>query len=140
MSALSDYLEQKLLDHVYNGVTLSPPSQVWLALHTADPTDAGSGTEVSGGSYARVRIYANGGGTPAFNLAVTDGIGKAVTNANDVTFPTATVPWGTITHVALRDASTGGNLLHYGPLDEAQTVGTGGIFKIAAGSLKLRLE
>ncbi len=140
MSALSDYLEAKYLDHTYNGVAFTSPSTIYLALYTSDPTDADVGTEVSGGSYARVRIYANGGGSPDFNLAVTDGVGKLVDNDDDITFPTATAPWGTITHFGLRDAASGGNLLHHGALDEAQVVGTGGVFKIAAGDLKLRME
>ena len=139
MSAMSDYLEAALIDHVFNGDTLTPPS-VWIALHTADPTDAGSGTEVSGGSYARARVYPNGGGTPEFAQAVTDGIGKMVTNADDVTFPTATASWGTITHIALWDAVTSGNLLYHGALDDNQVVGIGGVFKVEADLLELRME
>jgi len=140
VSALSDYLEAKYLDHTYNGVAFTPPSGVYIALYTANPTDADTGTEVSGGSYARVLVNPNGGGVPQFNLAVTDGVGKMVTNAEDIVFPTATAPWGTITHFGAKDAATGGNLLHHGALDEAQVVGTGGVFKIAAGALKLRME
>jgi len=140
MSALSDYLEAKYLDHTYNAVAFTPPSGIYIALYTANPTDADTGTEVSGGSYARVLVNPNGGGAPQFNLAVTDGVGKMVTNAEDIVFPTATAPWGTITHFGARDAAVGGNLLHHGVLDEAQVVGTGGVFKIAAGALKLRME
>jgi len=140
VSALSDYLEAKYLDHTYNGVAFTPPSGVYIALYTANPTDADTGTEVSGGSYARVLVNPNGGGVPQFNLAVTDGVGKMVTKAEDIVFPTATAPWGTITHFGAKDAATGGNLLHHGALDEAQVVGTGGVFKIAAGALKLRME
>lgn len=139
MSAMSDYLEAALLDHVFNADTLTAPD-VWIALHTADPTDVGSGTEVSGGSYARARVYPNAGGTPEFAQAVTDGIGKMVTNADDVTFPTATASWGTVTHVALWDAVTSGNLLYHGALDDQQVVGIGGVFKIEANLLELRME
>jgi hypothetical protein len=140
MSALSDYQEAKYLDHTYNGVAFTPPSEIYLALYTADPTDANAGTEVSVGSYGRKRIYPYGGSTPAFALAVTDGIGKMVTNADEIVFVTATAPWGTITHFGLKDAASSGNLLHHGALDEPQAVGTGGQFKIAAGALKLRME
>lgn len=140
MSALSDYLEAKYLDHTYNGVAFTPPSGVYIALYTSAPTDADVGTEVSGAGYARVLVNPNGGGAPAFNLAVTDGVGKMVTNADDIEFPSALAPWGTITHFGAKDAATGGNLLHHGALDEAQVVGTGGVFKIAAGALKLRME
>ena len=140
MSALSDYLEAGLLDQIYNGATAIEPVGIYLALYTADPTDADAGTEVSGGSYARVLVNPNGGAAPSFDLAVTDGTGKMVTNADDIVFPTATAPWGTITHFGLRDASTAGALLHHGALTEAQVVGTGGVFKVPAGQLKLRLE
>lgn len=140
MSALSDYLEAKFLDLVYNGVAFTAPATIYIALYTANPTDADAGTEVSGGSYARARVYPYGGSSPAFTLAATDVAGKKVTNGADIVFATATAPWGTITHFGAKDAITGGNLLHHGPLDEAQVVGTGGVFKIAAGALKLRME
>jgi len=140
MSALSDYLEAKYLDHTYNGVSFTPPTGVYIALYTSDPTDADAGTEVSGGGYARVLVNPSGGGAPEFNLAVTDGDGKLVDNADSITFPTATAAWGTITHFGAKDAATGGNLLHHGALDEPQVVNTGGTLKIAAGDLKLRME
>lgn len=139
MSALSNYLEAKLLDHLLNAVTLSSPN-VYLALYTSDPTDADAGAEVSGGSYARQRIYANGGGTPDFALAAVDAPGYKVVNSDDITFPTATVAWGTITHFGLRDAATAGNLLYHGELDEEKIVGVGDVFKVSAGNLSLRLE
>lgn len=140
MSALSDYLEAKYLDLVYNGVAFTPPAAIYVALYTSDPTDADAGTEVTGGGYARVQVNPNGGGAPQFALAVTDGAGKLVANADEIVFPAATAPWGTITHFGAKDAATGGNLLHHGALDEPQVVGTGGVFKIAAGALRLRME
>ncbi len=140
MSKISDYLEQKGLDHVFNGITLTPPATVYLALFTTDPTDDGSGTEVSGGSYARQRIYADGAGSPAFALAAVDGDGYSVQNAAVVNFPTATAAWGTITHVGLFDALTGGNLLWHGPLTEPQVIGNGGHFAVDVGYLTIKLE
>ncbi len=98
MSALSDYLEAAYLDLVYNGVPFDPPAAVYVALYTSDPTDADTGTEVSGGGYARVQVNPSGGGAPEFALAVTDGAGKLVANAHDIVFPAAVTPWGTITH------------------------------------------
>lgn len=140
MAKLSDYAEQKLLDHMYNEVNLPVPTTIHVALYTSDPTDADTGTEVSGGSYARVLVNQNGGGSPAWDLAVVDGNGYKVDNGDDITFPTATAAWGTVTHVGLRDASSGGNLLHHTALDEPQVVGIGGIFKFLAGTLEMRLE
>jgi len=140
MSALSDYLEAKYLDIVYNGEAFTPPAALYIALYTTDPTDADTGTEVSGGGYARAQVNPNGGGAPEFAFAVVDGVGMMVANADDIEFAAATGAWGTVTHFGVKDAATGGNLLHHGALDQAQTVNTGGIFRIAAGDLKLRME
>jgi hypothetical protein len=140
MSALSDYLEAKYLDLVYNGVAFTPPATAYIALYTTNPTDADVGTEVSGGSYARTQVRHNGGGAPEFGLAVADGAGMMVTNAQDIEFAAATGAWGSVTHFGMKDAATGGHLLHHGALDQPQTVNSGGIFRIAAGALKLRLE
>lgn len=139
MSALSNYLEAALLNLIFNKDALTGPS-VWIALYTDDPTDAGSGTEVTGGSYTRVRIYDNGSGAPDFTIAAVDGVGYKVQNDNDVTFPTATAAWGTVTHFGLLDASTAGNLLMHGALDYSKTVGIGDVFQADAGELVLRLE
>lgn len=139
MPALSDYLEAALLDFLANGSALSPPD-IYVALYTDDPTDADVGTEVSGGSYARVQVNANGGGAPQWSLAAADGIGYKVQNAEVITFPTATAPWGTITHIGLRDAASGGNLLYHGELDESKTIGTGDTFQALAGTFVLRIE
>jgi hypothetical protein len=140
MSALSDYLEAKYLDLTYNGTAFTPPTSVFIALYTTDPTDADTGTEVSGGGYARTQVNPNGGGAPQFNLAVADGAGAMVANADDIEFSAATASWGTVTHFGIKDAATGGNLLHHGALDDAQVVGIGGVFRIGAGDLKLRME
>lgn len=139
MSKLSDYLESDLLDEIFNGVAFVAPD-TWVSLYTTDPTDADTGTEVSGGSYARVRVYANGGGTPDWKLAAVDGIGHLVENSDDIVFPTATAAWGTVTHFGVHDAATGGNLLFHGVLDSSQVVGDGGIFKFLADDLDFRLE
>lgn len=139
MSALSNYLESALLQEVFNGVGYTAPS-TWVALFTTATGDDGSGTEVSGGSYARVRVYPNGGSSPAWNTAVVDGIGYVVDNQHDITFPAATASWGTVTHFAICDAASGGNFLYHGALDASKAVGSGDTFKFAAGNLNLRLE
>lgn len=139
MGAISDYAESALLQEIFNGVNFVAPN-TWVSLYTTDPTDADSGTEVSGGSYARVRVYAQAGGSPDWNTAVVDGIGYLVDNEEAITFPTATVAWGTVTHFGVHDALTLGNLLYHGVLDSSQVVGIGGIFKFQVGDLNLRLE
>jgi hypothetical protein len=139
MSALSNYAEQKILDLLFNNDAFTPPD-TWLALFTSDPTDAGTGTEVSGGAYARQRVYDNGSGSPDWTVAAVDGVGYKVDNDDDITFPTATAAWGTVTHWAIYDAVTSGNLLMHGVLAESKVIGIDDVFKVAAGNLVLRAE
>jgi len=108
--SFSDYLENELLDHVFGNSAYSAPASLYVALSTADPTDDGSGlNEPVGNGYARVGVTNNLTEWPAAT-------GGSKSNANDVTFPLATGAWGTITHFAILDAATGGNLLGSGAL------------------------
>lgn len=127
MAELSDFLENELIDHILRNLTWTPPATVYVALYTTDPTDADSGTEVTGGAYARQTV--------AFG-APTDG---ATDNSSDVTFPTATANWGTVTHVGLRTAVTAGDLLFHSPLTASKVVNNGDTFKINAGDLDVSL-
>ncbi|MDR7537430.1 MAG: hypothetical protein QN183_13825 [Armatimonadota bacterium] len=138
MSAKTDYLEQKILDHVLNKVTLTSPT-TYVALYTAAPGETGGGTEVSGGGYARQIVYENANAsTPRWNLAAAEaGGGYVVDNAQDIVFPTATADWGTIVAAAILDAATAGNMLYYGSLAANKTVGQGDTFKFAAGDLDI---
>lgn len=141
MSALSDYLEQNLLNFVFNnnsGSITAPTT--YVALFTSDPTDAASGDEVSGGSYAREIVNENGGSSPTWDAAAVDAPGYKVANTHDITFTTATAAWGTVTHFGIFDAETSGNLLFHGALDASKAVGLGDTFKFLAGDLVLRLE
>ena len=128
MAELSDYLEDKLLDHVLRGTSYTSPTTVYMGLYTSDPGDDNSGTEVSGGSYARQIV------------SVTTASGGIVTSSADITFPQATGDWGTISHIGLLDALTSGNLLMHTPLTTSKTIDSGDIFKIAAGSLTAELD
>lgn len=132
MSALSNYLETAVLNATLRGVAYSSPANVYVGLYTADPTDAGGAGEVSGGSYARVTVSTGGGFTaPA---------GGATQNVADVVSPAATGVWGVITHVAIFDASSGGNLLYHGPLVTPKTVNPGDTFRFPAGTLIVSLN
>jgi hypothetical protein len=127
MAEFSNYLENALINAVLRNTSYTSPTTVYVALFTSDPTDAGSGTEVSGGSYARTSITF---GAPS----------NGVTTSNaDCTFPQATASWGTVSHIGLYDASTSGNLLFHTPLDTSKTIDSGDIFKIASGSLTVTL-
>src|SRR4051794_26029028 len=110
---LSDYAENKLLDHILGKTSLTMPATVRVALFTADPGEAGPGTEVSGGSYARQA------------LATSAASGGAAANSGDIAFPVATADWGTVTHVAILDAASGGNLLWHAPLNASKIVQSG---------------
>ena len=127
MAEMSNYLENALINGTIRGTTYTAPSTIYVALYTSDPTDANTGTEVSGGSYARTSVTF---GAPSN--------GVSLSNA-DCTFPQATGSWGTVGWIGLMDASTSGNLLYHTPLDAAKTIDTGDIFKIASGSLSVTL-
>jgi hypothetical protein len=121
----TDYAENKVLDHM-TGKAAWPAVTAYLGLFTAAPTDAGGGTEVSGGSYARKATAAGDWAAAA---------GGSTSNVNVLSFPAASAPWGTVTHFGLFDAATAGNLLAYGALTNAKTIGSGDTASFAAGAL-----
>lgn len=130
--AVSNFLATALLNQVFRNTTYTRPATVYIALYTSNPTGADTGAEVSGGAYARQVVTF---GAPA---AVS---GKqTIKNASDVAFPTATADWGTITHIGIRDALTGGNLLYYGPFDNARSILNGDVIKLLTGSLAANLN
>lgn len=128
MAEMSTYLENALINAVLRNTAYSSPATVYVGLHTADPTDAGTGTEVSGGSYARKSATF---GAPSSGTSTTSAA---------IEFDQATGNWGTITHVGIWDALTSGNLLFHTALDAPKTIDTGDIFKIASGSLSVELD
>jgi hypothetical protein len=127
MAEISNYLEDALINGTLRATTFTAPAAVYISLHTADPTDAGTGTEVSGGSYARQSATF---AAPSNGASATDA---------DVTFPQATGNWGTIGWIGIWDASTTGNMLYHTALDASKAIDTGDIFKIASGSLTVTL-
>ena len=127
MSEMSNYLENALINGTLRATTYTAPTTVYLALYTTDPTDADTGTEVSGSAYARQSITM---GAPSNGVS---------TNSAAIEFPQATGSWGTVAYIGIRDALTTGNLLYHSPLDTSKTIDTGDIFKIAVGSLSVTL-
>lgn len=128
MAALSNYLENKLIDHIFRGTSYSPAGPYYFALFTAAPSDSGGGTEVSGGSYARVSVTKGDTsftGTHGTTTGVSSGTNGTTSNAAIIAFPAPTANWGSITHVGIFDASSGGNLLIYGALTTPKTVNNG---------------
>jgi hypothetical protein len=129
MAEMSNYLENALLNGTLNGTTYTAPTTVYVGLYTSDPTDANTGTEVSGGSYARKAVtFATASGTS----------GSVATNA-DVTFDEATAPWGVVGWIGILDSLTSGNLLYHTALDVSKDIDTGDIFTITTGNLTVTL-
>jgi len=120
MSQMSDYLESQIGNLLFRTQTAWKPSAIYVALLTAAPSDSGGGTEVTGGSYARVAVSQ----LDAQWNAPSAGNGL-FSNVNNITFPAPTANWGTITHMAIFDASTAGNMLIWGPLGISKTVNNG---------------
>jgi hypothetical protein len=129
MSAMSDYLENKLVDFLFRGQSYSPPATLYFGLLTAAPSDSGGGTEVSGGSYARVGVaasLANFSGTQAAaSTTASSGTGGRTSNNGAITFPAPTANWGVCSHFGIYDASSGGNLMFHGALTASKTVNNG---------------
>ena len=124
---MSNYLENAVINAVLRNTSYTSPTTVYVGLFTSDPTDAGSGTEVSGGSYARTSVTF---GSPSNGVT---------TNSAAVEFPQATADWGTVTHIGIHDASSSGNLLFHTALDTSKAIATGDIFKISSGNLSVTL-
>jgi len=125
MSAMSDYLELKFLDHFTGTASTSAPSAVYLGLATASIQDDASGTELSGNNYTRkaVTFASASSGSISSNAAVE--------------FNAATGSWGTISHWGIWDAATSGNLLYHGAFTTGKAIASGDILKVASGSLTI---
>lgn len=125
--SFSNYLETKVLDHVFGGTAYTAPATLYLGLFTSNPNEDGSGTEVSGGGYARQSV--------AFTIS-----GNTASNTAAVEYPTATANYGTVTHVGIYDASSAGNLIAYAALTSAKAIETGDVFRVPTGDLDITLD
>ena len=137
MAGFTNYLEDKVIAHLFGGTAYSAPSTWYVGLLTAVPSDSAAGTEVSGGAYARQSVawtIQTGGTAQASNTAA-------------LTFPAATTDLGTVQWAGIYDALTSGNLVAFEVLTKTdfttanpKVVNTGDIFKIDAGNLKIQLD
>lgn len=128
MAQMSDYLENALINHVLRNTPFATPGIVHVALFSSDPTDAGSGTELSSGTspgYAR---------TVATFGAPVNGVAS---NSAEVLFPAATGDWVTVTHMAIFDEASGGNMLMHKALPSSVTVLNTNNFRIPIGDLEV---
>ena len=137
MAGLTNYLEDKIWNHVFGSVTYTKPTNWYVGLLTATPSDSAGGTEVSGGSYARQVC--------AFTIT---GTGTAeAKNTSAITFPTATADWGIVGWIGIYDAVSSGNLVAYQNLQKSdfsttttKTINDGDIFKFNASTIKITLD
>jgi hypothetical protein len=128
-TAMSDYLENKLVDALVRGQSYTMPTTVYVGLATSTGSDASCGTEVTGGSYARVAVVSNmtnwAGTQSAGSTSASSGTGGQISNNAAVTFPAPTANWGTVTEFCVFDAASGGNLLWRAALTVAKTINNG---------------
>ena len=126
MSAMSDYLENKLLDHILGTTAYTAPSAVYLGLSIASMGENAGGTELSGNGYTRVSV--------AFDAAS----GGTTDNTAVVDFPACTGSnWGAVAYWSIWDASTGGNMLIHGAFTSAKTIEVNDVLRVAAGDLDI---
>ncbi len=124
---MSNFLENALINATLRNTSYTSPAAVYVGLYTSDPTDANTGTEVSGGSYTRTAVTM---GAPSNGVS---------TNTAAVEFPQASGSWGTVGWIGILDATSSGNLLYHTALDTSKTISSGDIFKIAIGGLSVTL-
>ena len=125
--SFSDTFETRVLTWVFTNSSATRPTAWYVALFTSAPSDAGGGTEVSGGAYARQAV--------TFSVS-----GNTATNSGAIEYPTATAGYGTVTHVGIFDASSGGNLIAYAALTASKTIDTGDVLRLPAGDLDVTLD
>ena len=127
--SFTDYLEDKILKHVFTNVAYTSPTTLYVGLFTTAPTDAGGGTELSGSGYARK--------SAAFSVS---GTGTLATNSAAIEFDAATGTWGTIVAIAIFDAITSGNMIAFADLTTSKTIATGDVLRIPTGDLDVTLS
>jgi hypothetical protein len=131
--SMTNYLENKVLDDIFNATAYSPPATLYFALFTVAPSDAGGGTEVSGSNYSRASVTANTTNFPSAS-------GGALANGTVITFPTASGSWGTVVAAAIFDASTSGNMLWWGDLAVSKAITSGDTFSFPVGDVDVTLD
>ena len=129
--SLTNYAEEMILDHIFGRAPFAEVETPYLGLFTEAPSDAGGGTEVSGSAYARVAI----------TTLMSDASGGTITNGSDITFAAADGGnWGTVTHFAIFDAITDGNMIAWADLTVQRAVNDGDVIKFSAGELDMTLD
>ena len=125
--SFSNSAETLVLKHLLTTDAVTRPTAWYVSLHTANPDEDASGAEVSGGGYARQ--------SATFSVS-----GNLATTTAAVEYATATASYGTVSHVGVWDASTGGNLIAYAALTSSKAIDTGDVFRIPTGDLDITLD
>lgn len=136
MSAASNYTENKVLDHVLGTAAFTQPSTVYLALFTN--TSGNAATNLEAGTITD-EVTTSGSAYGRQSIAFGSASGGSASNSATVTFSAATSNWGSITHVAIMDASTSGNVLFWGAVTTAKTIESGDTFQVSSGNLSISL-
>lgn len=144
-AAMTDYAENKTVDALLRGQTLGAPVTAYVALYTTCPTDSTAGTEVTGGSYARVAVtssLANWAGTQSAGSTVaSSGTGGTTSNNGTVTFPAPTANWGVVACFGITDAASAGNIWIYSALTLSKTINNGDAApSFAIGALTFQVD
>lgn len=129
MAALSDHAEKLLLDWLMTSGSATRPTAWYVALYTAAPSDSGGGTELTGNGYSRQSV--------AFDAATSPG--GTTSNSGDVTFTASGGDWGTVTHIGIHDADSGGNLLWHGAMTTSKTIADGDTLQFSTGNIDLTI-
>jgi hypothetical protein len=130
MSSFSDYTENLVLTYLFTNGSVTRPTAWYVGLFTAAPSDTGGGTEVSGNGYVR----------KATGTITVSGTGTTATNSAAIEFAAASGGnWGTVTHAAIFDAETSGNMLAWAQLTTARTINDGDVFRVPESSLTVTL-
>lgn len=132
MASASNWLEEAILNYFFRNQAVAQPTAIYLALYLNDPTDADTGTEVSGAGYSRKQV--------TFGAPVQTGDKAVISNNAKIEFDVAQSDWGNISHWGLRTAATGGNLLCRGSFSRVENVQTGNRFTIEVGNLQVSME
>lgn len=143
--SLTDYAENKIVDALMRGQSLGAPATWYVGLLTSACSDSSAGTEVSGGSYARVAVTAGltqwAGTQSAGSTSASSGTGGQTSNNAAITFPAPTANWGSVTHFALYDAASGGNQWVCQSLTTGKTVNNGDAApSFSAGALTVTFQ
>lgn len=130
MAGFTNFSEDLVLNWLLTNGSATRPTAWYVALYTVAPGEAGGGTEVSGGSYARTAVTFTVSGTAP----------TTASNSAAVEFPTATGSWGTIVAAGIFDASTSGNLLAFANLTTSKTVDSGDVLRFNTGEIDITLD